>query len=79
MTGQAGNAIAVIQVSSVESLESCCQVREQNVTAKVEGDCVIPNETAVPNIVDFDPPKVKFDQLNKFEASTSLINLITQW
>lgn len=59
VAGQARNAVTITQVSSIERFDSCRQVREQNVASKVEGNCVIPNKTSVPDIVDFDPAKIK--------------------
>jgi hypothetical protein len=55
VTSHARDSISIRQVSPVERLFAIVEVREQDVAANVESDCVVSNEASAFHVVDFDP------------------------
>lgn len=59
MASHARNSISVGQIRSVESFFSRRETREQNVTPQIEGNRVRPDEAAISDTVDLDPPEME--------------------
>ena len=55
MTSETSDTIAFVNISSVESFFSIDEICEQNVATKIKCNCVITNETAVLDVIDFYP------------------------